>query len=90
VLGVEKGETNPPKPVSASAMSGTLLSKDAIMPALATMSFKERTPRSGIPNLEAAVPAPVYDFVNMLTRWLRRKDSPYTNNQTPLSKQSSP
>ena len=42
-------------------MSGILLSRFAIISAFSLMSFREAKPRSGCPNLEAQVPAPVYN-----------------------------
>ena len=59
LLTVRATMTGPPKPVSASAMSGTLRSRLAIMPALRTISSAVVRPRSGMPRTLAAVPAPV-------------------------------
>ena len=51
---------SPPKPVSASAMSGTLLSRLAIIPAFSLMSFKVAIPKSAMPSFDMVVPAPVF------------------------------
>lgn len=51
--------TGPPYPVSASAMTGTFRSKLASIAAFRTMSSAVARPRSGMPRVEIAVPAPV-------------------------------
>jgi hypothetical protein len=60
--------SGPPKPVSASAMTGTVRSSEAIMPALVAMSSTVVRPRSGIPRRDMAVPAPVYWSCQSLVR----------------------